>query len=158
MSEQSGHLVQNAAIQNHLRLLVRSRYDVAHGAQRSRLHLQTLLFALKLITYVTVLDSVLAKFFPKIQNKLNIFLSKKNTLTSGFPNKGTKNGTTPLSMTIWICSLPPYSQLLLYRTRLYRNSHIPDREFQSHRNSSQYVLYSPVIRIYRISYIPDSKS
>ena len=26
------------------------------------------------------------------------------------------------------------------------------------RNSSQYVLYSPVIRIYRIFYIPDSKS
>ena len=35
-----------------------------------------------------------------------------------------------------------YSQLLLYRTRLYRSSHIPDREFQSRRNTSQYVLCS----------------
>ena len=52
----------------------------------------------------------------------------------------------------WLSSIWPipkvyrycYSQLLLYRTRLYRNSHIPDREFQSRRNSSQYVLYSLV--------------
>ena len=43
-----------------------------------------------------------------------------------------------------------YSQLFLYRTRLYRNSHIPDREFQNRRNSSQYVLYNP-----RYSDIPD---
>ena len=38
-----------------------------------------------------------------------------------------------------------YSQLHLYRTRLlYRNSHIPDQEFQPRRNSSQYVLYRVV--------------
>ena len=34
-----------------------------------------------------------------------------------------------------------YSQLLLHQTRLYRNSHIPDREFQSRRNSSACSFY-----------------
>ena len=44
--------------------------------------------------------------------------------------------------------------------RLYRNSHIPDPEnFSPAETAPQYVLlYSPVIRLYRISYIPDSKS
>ena len=30
----------------------------------------------------------------------------------------------------------------LYRTRLYRNSHIPDREFQSRKNSSQCMFWT----------------
>ena len=30
-----------------------------------------------------------------------------------------------------LCLTTLYSQLLLHRSRLYRNSHIPDREFQS---------------------------
>ena len=53
-----------------------------------------------------------------------------------------------------------YSQLLLYRTRLYPEfAHIPDWGFAvPRRNSSQYVSYSPVIRMYRNSCIPDSKS
>ena len=46
---------------------------------------------------------------------------------------------------------------LIPDSAIYRNSHIPDQEFQSRRISSQFFLYSPVIRIYRISYILGSK-
>ena len=46
-----------------------------------------------------------------------------------------------------------YSQLLLYRTRLYRNSHIPDREFQS-RAETAHSMFCTVW----YSDIPDFKS
>ena len=36
-----------------------------------------------------------------------------------------------IELAISLSYVARYSQLVLYRTRLYRNAHIPDREFQS---------------------------
>ena len=65
-------------------------------------------------------------------------------------------GTTPAKVVFcclqFVWKFSWYSQLVLYRTRLYRNSHIPGREFQS-RAEAAHNMFCTVW----YSGIPDSK-